>query len=222
MIKLACSGCGRRLEILDEASGEKVRCPGCGIVFAISSQPRGERNCPGCAAVYPETTLFCTSCGINLVTGEKISTEETDDRPRGKGSGLKLTLEGAFSGAILGALVLAVMLFIDMAADYFFGISGSEGGALMSRLTGRVVTGLVWGSIVGVATAVTRSSKAGIMAGIVLFALAVFFRFRSVLGSSGGLIIMIASLTFSGFIVYVASLAVAKGVLAGIKWEKYG
>ena len=40
-IKLACSGCGKKLEAPGEAAGKRGRCPGCGEIFIV---PAGEKR----------------------------------------------------------------------------------------------------------------------------------------------------------------------------------
>lgn len=219
MIKVSCSGCGRRLEAPDEAAGKKARCPGCGAVFELSASLAG--SCPGCGADCPGTAVICTACGINLVTGARIAAEEPEEAPGARNAGIKLLFEGAFAGALLGAVVLVSLMLGQMVANRFLGGSGPAAGNLQSVILSRVITGVVWGSIVGVATVLTRSPSAGIIAGMVLFAAAAFFNVRSVLGSKAGFIITVAAFALSGVVVYAASFAVAKGVMAGVRWGKY-
>ncbi len=217
MIKTKCRECGKVLEAPDEAAGRKGRCPECGAVFEIPSALE-EKKCPGCGRVYPDDIVICTECGINLSTGEKIMPEAAPPAGGGRRGRLRLAGEGALYGAGAGAVVLVVFMLAEALVKSLMGGDPVAGEDLPRMLLFWAAAGGVFGIAIGIVTVMTRSEKAGTLLGLALLGAAVFYVFlRSPLA---GLFMLIGAL-FWGYIVYLASEAVAGVVMKLVGWEKY-
>ncbi len=215
MIKTKCLECGKALEAPEEAAGGKGKCPECGAVFEIPPA-REEKKCPACGSVYPDDAVICTKCGINLSTGEKIIPEAAAGVARsGK---LRLAGEGSLYGAAAGAVVLVVFMLVEAFVKSLMGGDPVAGGDLPRMLLFWAAAGGVFGVAIGIVTVMTRSEKAGTLLGLALLGAAVFYVFLK--SPLAGLFMLIGSL-FWGYIVYLASGAVAGTVMKLVGWEKY-
>jgi hypothetical protein len=81
--------CGKRLRLPDGATGQRMRCSGCGAVLPVmggkaASGAGGGRRCPVCETDYAPGVLVCMDCGVNLVTGQQyaMSVEHAQRRAR--------------------------------------------------------------------------------------------------------------------------------------------
>ena len=78
-IEVQCA-CGQSLQADDESAGMAAECPYCGsdvMIPAAHVQPAaraGAPGCPGCGTSLEPGAVLCIQCGLNLVTGERLST----------------------------------------------------------------------------------------------------------------------------------------------------
>ncbi|MCS6851326.1 MAG: hypothetical protein NZ700_09180 [Gemmataceae bacterium] len=96
-IAVSCPQCQKQFKAPEELQGKRIRCKGCGHVFAIpaakvaasdedqGSDPYGLAEvkesiprCPNCAHLMESLeAVICLNCGFNLRTGTRIKTKRT-------------------------------------------------------------------------------------------------------------------------------------------------
>lgn len=212
------------LKAPDKAAGKKGKCHVCGEVFEIPSEMPGGRECPGCGNRYPGAAVICVSCGINLDTGEKITSSGIPpDSVRSKRS--RLVMEGALAGVLMGVLIFIGILVLEVLLEMLFqGWAGATEN-FFPRLAGSVIIGVAVGIFLGIATVLTRSAAVGKLISIVLFAGIVAYAWRA--GMIGRHLTVFswmfaaAGLAVLGYFLFIIFGAISKGVIDGIKWEKY-
>ena len=82
-IIVTCAQCGKKLKVADSMGGKKGKCPACKAILIVpeadSAAPpepashADEGNmCPTCGKELASDDVFCTECGTNVETGERI------------------------------------------------------------------------------------------------------------------------------------------------------
>ena len=175
------------------------------------------KTCPGCGAVYPSDTVICTSCGINLSTGEKIQTA-AEIPARVKGTRGRLALEGALAGAVTGAVVLAAFLLADIFIRWIFGGRSAAMDDFFRMLLFWAAAGAGFGIVIGIVTVMSRSEKTGTFTGLAMLGAALVLMFLA--SPLAGFFMLIGAI-FWGYLVYLASSAISQSVMKNIRWEKY-
>lgn len=205
-------------DMLAPGGGEDWKPAGSVEAFAGLFPASGEgKTCPGCKKLCTEKSVICTSCGLNLSTGEKIGSEVS--APSGvKGTRGRLAFEGGVAGALSGAVVLVVLLLVDILIKHIFGGRSAALDNFFRMLIFWAAAGAVFGIVIGIVTALTHSAKAGTFTGIFLMGAGLLLIFLA--SPLAGLFMLIGAV-FWGFIVYLAGSAISQSVIKMIRWEKY-
>ena len=96
----------------------------------VAAEARAKvRRCPTCGAVVPAGMVLCTTCGLNLETGQHIGLDENLDvvpaMSRGAGIPIGIGIVGGIS--LLGGLILAIISLVRYAG----GGEGHQGFGLL-------------------------------------------------------------------------------------------
>ena len=125
-IKVQC-GCGKVCSAPDHLAGKTAKCPSCGGQVVVPSEGTNSspgRQCLTCAAPLPADALVCTTCGLDLRTGQQAgasAAEEDSGGNQGDGEAAERAMRrtrarwvllptATWLGSLLG--ILFIMLFV--------------------------------------------------------------------------------------------------------------
>ncbi len=146
-VTFSCDACRTRIQVKDELSGRRVKCPKCTTVIVVpQTAPRaatvepaaltaaslvsrkrtgsdvGERpasQCPSCQADLTPDARLCVQCGYDLTTGTKLATEHAPTSTE-RSFDVVGTLTTSVMYAILAGLAIAAAAFQWLAFEEEF------------------------------------------------------------------------------------------------------
>ncbi|MHC4872337.1 MAG: zinc ribbon domain-containing protein [Planctomycetota bacterium] len=136
-MKIKCSNCDKTLNVKDELSGKKIKCPACKALLTIpvikkkKAAPKPDEDllapsdniCPNCDIEMEEGSAVCTSCGFNIKTGKKMKTRSSQRKKKKRSGGgyNPSPVPGAAKGGVVSAALRKIVRLAVIAAMAYFG-----------------------------------------------------------------------------------------------------
>ena len=158
-IKFSCPDCGQHIECGPEYAGAQVNCPTCQKAMIVPGlapaafappQPAGV-TCPGCGVALSEGTVICTSCGMNLRTGNRIQPQVTSPLP----GRVPAPASGRYNTKMIATVLLVVL-------GALFGLGFTNPKIALAFHVVQAIYGLIVGILV-IVTAFRESAGQGFM-----------------------------------------------------------